>query len=134
MADSTLARRYGPGKYSLRQRIRQTFYLLRNRLYRRLLRGKGGTLPNGVRWWLDLPRRPENDKHKSDLTLYFSDPRAGGIKTGGHHMLKHLRIHTVEAYYEEGLVEHARKMGLRNLEPAEPGDPDGFFVKWKRGE
>lgn len=133
MATETLATRYGLGKQPLRKRIRWWLFRQRDRLYRRLLRGKGGTLANGVRWWLDYPRYPdEQDKQRAYLTLYFSDPRASGVMAGAYRMKTYLNVRDAESTYQDGLVEHARKMGLRQLEPAEPDDPDGFFVKWKR--
>ena len=36
-----------------------------------------------------------------------------------------------EHEYSGQLKEHVRMLSIRQLVPAEPGDPDGFFVMWE---
>jgi hypothetical protein len=113
------------------KRLRFWFYRRRDRVYRRLLNGKSGTLENGVRWWLDYPR-PEQDKRRDRLLLSFGDPRAGGLVASGYLMKRFLTPEALEERFLDALAEHTRILTLRQLVPAEPGDPDGFFVKWGR--
>ena len=63
----------------------------------------------------------------SYLHLSFDDPRAGGLITGAFYFVGH----DFEYAYRDSLKEHARKLKIRNLVPAEPGDPLGFYVMWE---
>ena len=118
-----------PPPLSTRQQLKRKLYRFRNAYYSRKLDGTTGTLKNGVTWRLDaLPPEKAIGLFTGYMTLRFDDPRCGGLQSGGFDFIDR----DFEYEYRDALHEHARKLKLRNLLPAEPGDPDGFFVKWDR--
>ena len=88
-----------------------------------------GKLSNGVTWRLS-PLRPEQERYAflskhGYRHLTFDDPCAKPI------VVPSSMLVDKEQWYREQLQEHIRLLKLRGLVPAEPGDPDGFFVKWE---
>ena len=121
---------YGRYKSSPEQKARRRHWKRRNRHYRHLLKGTGGILANGVRWWFAKPRH-EQDKSRDRLLLCFNDPCSGGIVASGYFM-NNLTVQDIEEQYQRGIEEHSRLLEIRHLKPAEPGDPKAFLVRWRR--
>jgi len=121
-----------PPPASVRKQLKRKFYEFRDKYYARKLAGTTGKLTCGVTWRLSFP--PEDYESRSirtkGLILDFDDPASSCVAAGGFHFV-HFDF---EEAYRNGRLEHVRRVKLRNLVPAEPGDPDGFLVKWKRRE
>jgi hypothetical protein len=118
-----------PPPLSVRQRLKKKFRQFRDRYYAQKLAGATGKLANGVTWRLSVPPPHYDSRHirERGLILDFDDPKAGGMAGSGFHFVGF----DFEQAYRNGLSEHIRKMKIRQLVPAEPGDPDGFFVMWE---
>ena len=119
-----------PPPLTARQQLKRKFYQFRDKYYANKLAGTTGKLACGVTWRLSLP--PDNYKgHDKDrrLMLDFDDQRVGrgGVDAGGFYFT----FCDFEQRYRDALKEHVRKMKLRNLVPADPGDPLGFYVMWE---
>ena len=119
-----------PPTPSIAKQIKKKFYVTRDQYYARKLDGTTGTLACGVRWWL---RRPEPDNPHNcfgarGLMLDYSDPRTKGILASGYYFVDCAH----EEQYLSSLKEHVRMLSIRQLEPATPDDPDGFFVRWQK--
>jgi hypothetical protein len=119
-----------PPPLSPQKQRRRKLLELRDKLYQKLLSGTTGQLKNGITWRLNPPK-PGTEKNyfsKYSLCLSFDDPRTGGqgVASGGFRFANC----DFERDYLNALEELARKLELRQLVPADPGDPDGFFVKW----
>lgn len=105
----------------------------RDQMVRTSLIGKGGMMNNGVRWWLDKPNNADYERHGDMLVINFGDPRAHGFAAFASNMESSIESWGgIEKVYQWALKEFVRILGLHNLEPAEPGDPESFVVKWKR--
>ena len=119
-----------PPAAPIRKRIWRQFRRMRNAYYAKKLDGLTGALANGVVWLLKaLPPEQAIEWCTGYMTITFDDPRCCGIHAGAYdHFFDGF---DPEVEYADQLKEHARKMGLRQLVPAEPGDPDGFFVMWE---
>ena len=119
-----------PPPLTVRQQLRRKFHQFRNRYYAKKLDGTTGTLACGVTWRLgklppDYPERFHGIDQ--DLCLYFDDPRTRGMISGGFHFAHR----DFEGEYRRQLEDHVSMLSMRQLVPAEPGDPDGFFVMWE---
>ena len=127
------ARRYAPPSKPLdvRKELKRKFTRFRDRLYAKQYAGTTGKLACGVTWRLSLPR-PAQEAYRFHieygyLNLDFDDPRCCGIVAPAF-----MQVHDdKEEVYRGQLKEHTRKMKLRQLVPAEPGDPLGFYVMWE---
>jgi hypothetical protein len=123
---------YGRQKRTVEQKAQRRFRQRVNRVHRHELKGMGGVLTNGVSWWLEVPKH--YDKRRERLAICFSDPRANGIIASAASIKGHIEsLGGVEEVYLNSLAEHARALKLRQLEPAEPGDPKAFLVRWLAG-
>jgi len=121
-----------PPPLTVRQQLRRKFHQFRNRYYAKKLDGTTGTLACGVTWRLgklplDYPEGGGTRQRDQDLCLYFDDPRTRGMISGGFHFVDR----DFEETYRWQLKDHVRMLSIRQLVPAEPGDPDGFFVMWE---
>ena len=114
----------GKRKTSLWWKIKRWFRLQRDRLYRRLYIGKGGTLHNGVSWRYQLP--PFGQDRDGYLSLFFDDPRAGGSISAAYDQVHSCK----DSQYKFSLRMHAESLKRRGFVPAEPDDPKGFYVKF----
>lgn len=113
---------------SLSEWARRYFKLWRSRLYRWKLNGKEGLLDNGVRWWLSLPRNPEQDRKQTMLQLNFSDNTAHGFIADAYNMAT--RFLEPEYNYTSGKQSFKQSLAVAGFEPATPEDPKAFWVKW----
>jgi len=128
------ARKFAPAPMPLdvRKELKKRFTRFRDRIYAKQYAGTTGKLANGVTWRLSLSR-PEQEFYRFNceygyLNLDFDDPRCCGIAAPA---FNQVRVYDKEKLYSDQLKEHARKLQLRQLVPAEPGDPLGFYVMWE---
>jgi len=115
----------GKRKTSLWRRIKQRYWLFRDRLYRWKYMGIGDTLCNGQAYRYALPRA-EQDKQCRNLVISFDDPRVSGHVGGAHLIVKMDK----EYMYLRELQYHAEKLKRFGMISAEPEDKKGFYVKW----
>jgi len=120
-----------PPPLSVRQQLKRKFYQWRDKYYRNKLAGTSGKLACGVTWRLSFPPEDYESSHirARGLILDFDDRRTRGcgVAAGAFYYVEF----DFEKAYRNALKEHARKLKLRNLVPAEPGDPLGFYVMWE---
>ena len=120
-----------PKPLDVRKELKRRFTRFRDRLYAKQYAGTTGKLANGVTWRLSLPR-PEQEAYRFHieygyLNLDFDDHRVKGISAPAF-----MQVHDdKEQRYRDQLKEFARLLRIRQLVPAEPGDPLGFYVMWE---
>lgn len=113
-----------------RIQVRRFWFFRKNRWLRKRMAGMSGQLSNGAEWKLLLPKENDpQDKNHHMILLSFKAPGFGDEIGGALLFPSTFKETGLEETFKRALFDFHRHLSHANLAMAEPGDPDGFFVK-----